>query len=306
MADEVKTPPPIDDGKHRYPEIGKFNHLEAAIGQRGTGKSTWQCYRAFKLREESGGAYVIGHSLGARMPEQLPPELGGHKLPIVYHQTIKKLDEGLRRHPEKWHVLAPPKEPKDGSEPDTADDLLKYADRLSLALRKSAWKGANPFRFWNDTRKTLGLRSPPIIVLIDEGIAVESASTGGKSRGKDRWFLQFIYSLRHDHIALLYSVQEPSSRSWRVLEAATVISVFRVRHKWALGALEAAGATREETERIANLPPYKHVTLYGNELDLKHGAKVGEEIAKAEPQATETHRQEFTLTHHTNKTEIAP
>lgn len=280
MADEIDAPPgKPDDGKHAYPKLGTWNHLEAAIGQRGTGKSTWQCHRAYELREEAGGAYVIGHSLGARMPEKLPPELGGHELPITYYQTIAKLDRGLRRHPERWHILAPPKDAIDGVEPETADDLLRYVDRLAVALRRSAWRKEHPFRFWNEQRKTIGLRSPPIIVLIDEGIAVEAASTGGKSRGKDRWFLQMIYSLRHDHVALLYSVQEPSSRSWRVLEAATVICVFRVRHRWALGALEAAGASREETDKIKNLPPYKHVTLYGNELDMKSGAKVGQEIA---------------------------
>ncbi len=283
MADtEIKHPPKPDEGKHQYPKLGEWNHLEAAIGQRGTGKSTWQCHRAYELREEAGGAYIIGHSIGARMPEKLPAELGGHELPISYYRTIAKLDQGLRRHPERWHILAPPKEAIDGVEPETADDLLRYVDRLSVSLRKAAWKKENPFRFWNDQRKTLGLRSPPIVVLIDEGIAVEAASTGGKSRGKDRWFLQMIYSLRHDHIALLYSVQEPSSRSWRVLEAATVICVFRVRHRWALGALEAAGATREQTEQIAKLPPYKHVTLYGNELDMQQGAKIGEELQKTE------------------------
>ena len=78
-----------------YPEVGSWNHLEACIGQRGTGKSTFQCYRALELSRIANGAYVIGHSLGARLPSKLPAELGGTTLPIVYHPTIDKLERAL-------------------------------------------------------------------------------------------------------------------------------------------------------------------------------------------------------------------
>jgi hypothetical protein len=70
-----------------------------------------------------------------------------------------------------------------------------------------------------------------------------------------------IYSLRHLHVALLYAIQEPSARSWRLLEAATQIHVFRVRHAWALNAIQAAGATEVEIQQIEILQPYQHVTL---------------------------------------------
>jgi len=264
----VSPPKEVSDAPAQKPIVGEWNVLEASIGQRGCGKSTYQAARAHELAIEAGGAYVIGHSLGQRMPERLPPELGlgDIKLPIVYHTSIAKLEKGLNRDPGKWHILAPPLPEErghhDGNEPvDTADDLLRWSVRLSFAIRKQAWQREHPMRFWRDGQRTLGLRATPIIMILDEGIAVEAASTGARSRGDDKWFLQYIYSLRHMHIALLYSIQEPTSRSWRVLEAATAIHVFKSKHQWSLNAIEACGASPEQMEEIRALRPFERVTL---------------------------------------------
>lgn len=244
------------------PTIGEWNHLEASIGQRGMGKSTFQCRRALDLQADARGAYVIGHSLGARLPRQLPKELGGNVLPITYYDSIAKLERGLRRHPERWHILAPPL-PGEGRKSllkaDTADDLLRFVIRFSTAIRKAAWQKANPMRFWKSTVNYEGVECAPIIVIIDEGIAVEAAGTSRKE--DNRWFLQFLYSLRHLHCALLYAIQDATARSWRVLEQATAIHVFAVRHAWALQAIQASGATPEEIERIRGLTKFHHVTL---------------------------------------------
>jgi hypothetical protein len=195
----------------------------------------------------------------------LPAEYGGAALPIDYHPTIAKLENALVRKPDRWHILAPPLEGEGyrlERSPESADDLLKYSIRLSTAIRKRAWQREHPLRFWKPGVKTLGIKCPPIIVLIDEGIAVKSASTGGRGRSDDnQWFLQFIYSLRHLHIAMLYNIQEPTARSWRILEQATAIHVFAIRHQWALNAVQAAGATEIEITEIRNLDPYQHVTI---------------------------------------------
>lgn len=247
------------------PEVGTVNVLEASIGARGQGKSTYQAYRALILSRSFGGAYVIGHSLGARLPSRLPPSLGGEKLPIVYHPSISKLASGLRRHPDKWHVLAPPLSGKGSENPDTADDLLRYAVELSTAIRKAAWQRAYPFRIWKSTVSYEGVHCPPVIVVVDEGIAIESA--GPSRKEGNRWFLSMLYSLRHYHIALLYSIQDPSARSWRILEQATSIHVFRLRHRWAIESIRAAGASDEEVARISQLPQYEHVTLSWEDRD---------------------------------------
>ena len=251
-----------------WPEIGKWNHLESSIGARGMGKSTWQSFRALKLQKASGG-YVIGHSLGARLNRKLPAELGGDELPIVYHTSIQKLERGLRRSPEKWHILAPPMQGDGNSDEEllkqsSADALLKFAMQLSTAIRKREWKKKNPLRLWNPNVSYEGIEAPPIIILIDEGIALESASPSRKE--DNRWFLQFLYSLRHLHIALLYAIQDGSARSWRILEQSTMIYVFAIRHQWALECMRAAGASQDEIDRIKRLGKYQHVTLQSLEV----------------------------------------
>lgn len=252
-----------------WPEVGTFNHLEASVGARGMGKTTWQEHRALSIQRASG-AYVIGHSLGARLSKRLPDDLGGDELPIKYHTTLESVEKGLRRSPEKWHILAPPlagdgNAVSAGQALATADSLLQFAVRLSTAVRKSAWKKLHPFRIWHSNVDMTGVRCPPVIVIIDEGIAIESA---GVSRKEDnRWFLQFLYSLRHYHIALLYAIQDGSSRSWRVLEQATRIFVFAIRHQWALLSMQAAGASREELDKIRALTKWHHVEIAA--LDVK-------------------------------------
>jgi hypothetical protein len=253
----MSDPPKLEPERRLYPVVGTFDHLECSVGNRGMGKSTYDAYRALVLSREAGGAYVLGHSLGARLPDRLPTELGGEQLPITYHTTLDKLERGLRRKPNRWHILAPP--PLRNDPAASADALIQYAIRLSVAVRKAAWNKLHPFSIWRENVSMAGVRCPPVIIVIDEGIAVQAAGTTRKDENK--WFLEFLYSLRHFHIALLYAIQDTTARSWRVMEQANEIHCFRVRHQWALQALQAAGATRDEIERIQRLEKYQRVTL---------------------------------------------
>jgi hypothetical protein len=238
-----------------HPEIGTFDHLEAFIGQRGTGKSTFECQRALELATEANGAYVIGHSLGARLPERLPD---GTVLPITYHRSIDRLERALRSKPERWHILAPA--PGGG---DTADDVLRLSLRLSDAIKLRAYEQAHPlgglFRDKHSLKYT-GLPCPPIVEIVDEGIAVEAAGKQGDPAQR-RWFLEYLYSLRHNHIGLLWSIQDANARSWQILAQATLLHVFHQKHQWARNALKAAGASDEEMTRIEALKKYEHVTV---------------------------------------------
>jgi hypothetical protein len=256
-------------------EIGKWNHLETSLGQRGMGKSTHQCVRAMELQIDAGGAYVIGHSIGGRLPSRLPAEYGGHELPITYYESIDALARGLRRHPARWHILAPPLSTTGQAARETADDLIRFVIEFSRQVRKKAWTKAHPWGMkgarwgWRDNVSHEGVDAPPIVLIIDEGIAIEAA---GPSRKEDnRWFLQFLYSLRHYHIALLYAIQDASARSWRILEQATIMWVYAIRHRWALQSIEAAGATDEQINRIRELRKYEFV-----ELDLTEPIGAGE------------------------------
>lgn len=226
------------------------------------GKSTYECARAQELASDAGGAYVIGHSLGARLPEKLPPELGGGELPITYYRSIDKLERGLRSKPDRWHILAPP--PARDGKRDTADDLLAFSLQLAQAVKLRAYRDAHPLGgLFKDpwSLKYTGLPCTPIIVIVDEGIAVESAGADRSKADEKRWFLEYLYSLRHNQIALLWSIQDANARSWQILGQSTLLHVFHQKHQWALNAMRAAGATDEEMVRIENLKRYEHVTI---------------------------------------------
>lgn len=257
----------------RTPKIGTVNVLEATLGQRGKGKSTHQCARALELVRHFGGAYVIGHSLGARLPRTLPAELAGgkeHELPIEYHFNLRELDKAIRARPNKWHIIAPPPlgDPKRGRvQVSSADEMIEYSMRLSQSLRDRAYDRAKLRReraiLDPKIRVYDGLPCTPVIVIIDEGIAVKSANTakGAKDKQAQDWFFEWLISLRHMHTVLLYSIQNPSARSWYLMSEATEIDVFYIRHQWALNAVQAAGATSDQINEIRRLEPHDYVVI---------------------------------------------
>lgn len=252
------------------PKIGDINILECCIGQRGTGKSTYQCHRVFELvAENHGQVYVIGHSLGARLPKKLPKELGGHELPIEYHSSIKQLEAALYARPSKWHILAPPLDIKSDAYQDTCDDLIKFSIQLSEQLRERAYKREHPVasrvQAASAARDYTGLRAPCIAIIVDEGIAIESAAAGRVNdkvgKAKKDWFLKWVYSLRHYHTALFYAIQNPTARNWQLLSEATRVVVFRVKHQWAINAVQAAGGTHREMREVRRLKPHHYIAL---------------------------------------------
>lgn len=266
--------------------IGKMNRLAVLIGARGMGKSTWSSYLVLRWQRETG-AYVIGHSLGGRLPRKLPAQLGGTELPIEYHDRIhgggffdEDLATGLRKRPECWHILAPKPGDSRGS---TADDLLHFAQTMSETIRKRYWSKDNWGR-WKHSANHEQVNAPPIIVDIDEGVAVEGAGTSRKD--DNRWFLEFLASLRHMHIGMVWSQQDPTARSWRILEQATDLYVFREHHQWALNSLRAAGASEEQIEQIQRLEPYHHIHIRPGELDWKAAERAVKDSSPTRPAAT--------------------
>lgn len=260
----VETPPA--PGTAPLPAIGSLNILETSIGAKGYGKSTMGARRAYELQRQYG-AYVIGHSMGARIGRKLPDGMyGGAELPITYHRTVAEMERGLRRKPERWHIVAPPMQEEDPT-PDrpksTADDVLRYAVRLSYALRLRAWRDAHPWAIRAPKVAEFdGLPVRPIVVIIDEGIAVKAARAGDQSKHADNdWFHELLISLRHMHILLLWNIQNPTARTWKLLNESSAIHCFHLRNEWAQSSLRAAGASEDQLDEIGALPPFEHVTL---------------------------------------------
>jgi hypothetical protein len=221
--------------------IGTFNHVEVVIGLRGYGKSTYCVDRALELQRESGG-YVIGHSLGARLPKELPD---GTKVPIHYYENLDKLSRGLKRHPQEMHILAT----------GDADVLLRFARDLSSALRKRAWRRVHGIiRRWSPMSNMDSIRCRPIIVVFDESVALTMNLGKAGARGEDnKYFKEAIYSARHEHIAYLFQIQDMNALGPSLQTQATNYIVFHTEHQWSLNAIRGAGATPEQIAEIPNL-----------------------------------------------------
>ena len=267
MSTEAPSPPEHVD----HPQIGTVDVMEIYLGARGSGKSVAMCARARELCRELGGAYVIGHSIGQRLPSSLPAAVAGGgapALPITYHRSVGELERGLKSKPNRWHIIAPPLADED-AHPDrprsSADDLIRYSVRLSKAIRDQAWKHEHPIRGLAGVPAKAtytGLKAPPVIVLIDEGVAVAGAAGGDRGKGeKTDWFREILISLRHLHIIVLYCAQGATMRSWHMLEQATAIHCYQTTHEIALNAIRQAGADADELEQIRRLPLYSYVTV---------------------------------------------
>ena len=231
-------------------EIGKLDEIHAIFGVRGSGKSTFMVMLSHELRTHYGG-YFIGHSPGARLPTKLPD---GKDSLISWHDSIKGMERGLQRTPERIHIMV------DGD----PEEVVEYGRAIAHATRKRAVEKAG-FRFRDNRPVPPGVMAEPTFVLIDEGVLIDDAQKGN-IRKVDKEWERFLTGARHEHVGLLWGIQRPTSKNWALTEQATQIHVFHYSHEWGLNSLRAAGVPREEIAKISSLPKYQHVTY--NTWDL--------------------------------------
>lgn len=225
--------------------IGELNDVELVLGLRGYGKSTYCAHRAMVLQSATGG-YVVGHSLGARFPAKLPD---GTNVPVDFYPTIEKLDKGLQSRPDRIAILVG----------GNGDEIIKYARRLSARIRRAAYYRDNGwynvlYRPWSNLRNMDGIVARPVIVIVDEGVAM--SMNLGKTSTKNpesKEFREAIYGARHEHIAYLFQIQDPNAIGSALQTQATHYIVFRLEHEWPLNGVRAAGATRYDIEEIKTL-----------------------------------------------------
>ncbi len=231
--------------------IGAMNNVKLILGLRGYGKSTYCAHDALTMQGATG-AYVIGHSLGARFPANLPD---GTSVPVDFYPSIEKLKIGLRRNPTRIAILVG----------GNGDEVIRYARELSFEIRRRAyyrehgWARAltKPF---NNLRQMDGIVARPIIVIVDEGVAMSmNLGKTGSRREENKEFREAIYGARHEHIGYLFQIQDPNAIGPVLQTQATNYVVFRIEHQWALNAIGAMGATREDIQEIRNLEVGEYV-----------------------------------------------
>lgn len=213
-------------------EIGSLDRVTSIAGERGTGKSTFAIQDARVFQRETGG-YSIGHSPNGQV---------GHFSDVEFHSDVRKLLRGLRRHPEKHHFLVR----------GNPEEVLEVGVGLATAVRRRAhherW-----LRFREDRPAPKGLKAPPVLVTIDEGIRMRRRPT----REELAWLEELLVSARHKHLAVTWSIQAPSARSWVLFEQSNRLRVFRYTHEWGLNALRAAGLPREVVPEIPALERFE-------------------------------------------------
>jgi len=225
-------------------QIGSLDRITAVIGARGTGKSTWAIADAYRFSRTTG-AYVIGHSPGARLPVELP---SGKPLPLSWHDDIKSLQRGLRKHPDRLHIVV-------SGEPEAVVD---FGRSLARGVKKKSIKSAG-HRYRENRPIPPGVSAPPTYILIDEGTTIRE----GWSREERREWKEFLTGARHEHVALTWLVQAPTAKNWLLIEQSNHLRVFRYSHEWGLNAIRAAGVPQEDLAKIRALPNYhsRHYTF---------------------------------------------
>lgn len=206
-------------------EKGQWNHAIIVLGVPGCGKSTYALARLIQLCQTP--AYGLAHDPGWRLPAKLPDGMPDPKL--HRHETIEAGRAAIARDGSGVHAFAV----ADGQE------VLAFGRALSEA---SLAKGG-------------GDRGTPVVVLLDEGVATESASPyrlGGPMR-------EGLALRRHRHMAIIMTAQDPRLIHYAMVGLSTEIVMFRLRDDRALAELERMGVPSETTARLRGLPNYHYI-----------------------------------------------
>lgn len=219
-------------------EIGTLDRVRVIIGERGTGKSTLAKIDAREFQREHGG-YVIGHSPNGQIGES--PD-------IEFHDDLRRLARGIRRHPEKMHFVVQ----------GPAEDVIDYGERLAARVRKSAFERAHPFKRFREHRPAPpGLKAPPVLVVIDEGVSMKRHPSQDELAELER----LLTSARHKHFALTWITQAPTARQWVLLEQASGLRAFRYTHEWGQNGIRAAGIPKDVAQGLRDLPRFSYFEI---------------------------------------------
>ncbi len=236
------TPDEVNNSPQK-PPVGEWNVFELMVGKRGMGKSHKMMTRLQELDDEAHGAYKLGHSMGMRFPHRAAPGLQIH-----YHRSIESLDKKLRALPDDFHVMVS----------DDADELVQYAQQLgkNVIRREMGLFGRN--------KDPQGKRVTPVIVVVDEMVALSAAKGSAQGNKNGDWFRKFVISLRHNHVGMLSGIQDSNAISYINAGLSTKVHCFRITHEWALNSIRASGGlSKEQLERIPKLGVGECITIDG-------------------------------------------
>lgn len=226
--------------------VGSLDRITVVVGERGMGKSTFLSKVDIPAFQRETGGYVIGHSTNG--------QIGADPGRIEFHDDLRHLSRvGLRKHPERAHFVTRGK----------PEDVLRFALTLSESIRKRAHnrlresafrEGRIIPKFRNDRPAPKGLTAPPVLVVVDEGMAMRRNPTQAELQELE----ELLTSARHNHVAVTWSSQSPSLRQWVLLEQANRQRVFRYVHEYGANALRAGGVHKDVLPALRELPQFTY------------------------------------------------
>lgn len=206
------------------------NIVKSYLGVPGTGKSTLAMSDMVKDQRALGGAYMIVHDIGDRLPEAWPDAWGGKPTGIIRHATVGEARAALAAKPDGIHALST-------SDGGAVMELAVQAGASSKAA--GAAEGA----------------SPPVLLMLDEAVGTAAASP--YRMGDD--MREFIAGRRHMHVGLYWTCQSPAMAHYGLLALSTEIVVGRIVDERALARFEQLGFTPGEIDRIRTMPNHSFI-----------------------------------------------
>lgn len=208
--------------------VGQWNHAIGVLGVPGCGKSTYAASLALELGATP--AYLLAHDPTWRIPPTLPD---GRTVPLRRHATIEICRAALAKDATGLHA-------------PTATDgaaILNFACALAAAS-----KGGEIV--------PLGKEAVPVVVLIDEAVAIEHSGPG---RLREE-LLEVLVGRRHKHVALIYTVQSPRLVDVSLLSMATRLVMFRLIDEKSRDRLrDEAGVPEALLDQLATLPDHQYL-----------------------------------------------
>lgn len=189
---------------------GAFNLLIPCVGVPNSGK-TWYAYHRAKLVAKKTPAYFIVHDAGWALPDDPA---------ILRYASTGEAANGLARHPKRVHALSV----ADG------DEVVNFALRCAEASR--------------------AMGGPPILLMIDEGVASEGMSAYRLSVAMKN----LIARRRWLNVGLIVTAQSPMLIHYQLFALATEIVMFRTIDEQGLKRLERFGVPHDTLNRLRTLP----------------------------------------------------
>ena len=214
-----------------WPRFRTVNLVAGYLGIPGTGKTTRALADMVRCSAAHGGARLLAHDTGMRVPERWPDAWGGGATGLVQHATTDRARAALAKGVPGIHVISC----ADGS------DVLALAVEIGDATMAQSKDGTGP----------------PVFVLLDEAVGVAAMSPHRIGDG----MREFIATRRHHHVGLYWTTQSPQFAHYAILGLSTSLTLGTLHDRRALRRLEELGIDEDVLALVPDLPPHQFLEV---------------------------------------------